>query len=474
MPDSILTLGLVTAIVALASLVLSPRARTRETFYAGRDANGKAPGVIALTFSQVTTWIFARSIMNAAILGYAFGIAGALAYAAYYLSFLTGWWIISSLRFRHGFPSIQSFLHARFGVAGTSTYNFVVGVRLLSEVFANLLVIGLIFGDSGSTAYIAAMLMVGLATLGYSLVGGLNASVRTDGFQMGLFLAVLSLLMMTALSSGSFDLQAIGSSAPDETNPGWVLLAVALLQVWSYPMHDPVMMDRGFIADRRTTRASFYHAAWISVLCIVAFGLLGVWAGLQKIEGETFLPALGRLIGEWPILLFNIALVVSCMSTLDSTFSSAAKLSIIDMRAGSPTLTNGRIAMALFFLGGLVMVFLGSKDLFAAVAVSGSASMFLAPVIFFSLWGERTNIPVWSYLTSFFAAMATAAIYFTDSSGYTNFVTQMTGYTHKYTILLILTMTSLAIGFGAFALGLMTGRSPGDLGRGKENFAPVS
>jgi hypothetical protein len=29
------------------------------------------------------------------------------------------------------------------------------------------------------------------------------------------------------------------SSSPEITSPGWVLLAVAFLQVWSYPLHDP-------------------------------------------------------------------------------------------------------------------------------------------------------------------------------------------------------------------------------------------
>ena len=56
------------------------------------------------------------------------------------------------------------------------------------------------------------------------------------------------------------------------------------------------------------------------------------------------------------------------------------------MRLGRETVGNGRIAMAAFMLGGLIFVFLGSKDLFSAVAVSGTASMFLAPVIFFSIW----------------------------------------------------------------------------------------
>ncbi|MDX2287743.1 MAG: hypothetical protein NW217_02835 [Hyphomicrobiaceae bacterium] len=457
MPNSLLTLALITALVAAISIWLSPRARTIGSFYGGQDADGGAPSVLALTFSQVTTWIFARSILNAAILGYFFGIAGALAYAAYYLSFFTGAWIIASLRFRHGFSSVQDFMDARFGLAGTASYNFVVGVRLLSEVFANLLVIGLIFGTDGSLAYTVSIVAVGLVTLGYSLVGGLNASIRTDVFQMALFLVATGLLMVVAVGTGSFDVARIVASSPDALSPGWVLLAVALLQVVSYPMHDPVMMDRGFIADKRTTMASFYHAGWLSFVCIMAFGLLGVWAGLNQLPGETFVPTLSRLIGEPAMLLFNAALVISCMSTLDSTFSSSAKLAVVDMRMGAPTVGNGRIAMAAFFIGGLAMVFLGSKDLFEAVAVSGTASMFLAPVILFSLWGGRTDVPVWSLLVAFLAAMAAAILYFTESSGYSNILGPLTGYSHKYTKLLVLSAGVLVVGCGAFALGIAAG-----------------
>lgn len=91
--------------------------------------------------SQVTTWIFARSLMNSAILGYYYGAAGTLAYAAYYLSFLTGGYIIGQLRIREA-TSAQDWLGALFGEGGTGTYNAVIALRLLSEVFANLLVVG--------------------------------------------------------------------------------------------------------------------------------------------------------------------------------------------------------------------------------------------------------------------------------------------------------------------------------------------
>ncbi|MHA1164412.1 MAG: sodium:proline symporter [Alphaproteobacteria bacterium] len=452
------TLVAVTVLMAVASLALSPRVSTLGSFYKGHAISGDAPGVLSLSLSLVTTWIFARSIMNAAILGYFYGIAGALAYATYYLSFLTGAWIIASLRWRHGFDSIQGFLADRFGVAGPVSYSFVTGLRLLSEVFANLLVIGIIFGQAGSTAYAVSIVAVGLVVLAYSALGGLHASIRTDVLQMVVFLIVLGVLMIFALDRGSFDFAAIASSSPDSTGPGWVLLAVAFLQVWSYPMHDPVMMDRGLISDKKSTMTSFYHAAWLSVLCIMAFGLLGTYAGLEKIAGESFVPTLMRLFGETPVMLFNIALIISCMSTLDSTLASAAKLSIVDMNMAKPTVFKGRVAMMLFLLGGLALVFLGSKDLFSAVAVSGTASMFLAPVAFFSLWGGRTDVPAWSYQLAFVTAITGAVIYFLEAGNYMMLMNHLTGLEHKYSKLLVISASVTVLGCLYFAAGILLER----------------
>jgi len=50
--------------VALASIILSPRAESEGAFYQGLGANGSQPGLLSLTFSQVTTWIFARSLIK--------------------------------------------------------------------------------------------------------------------------------------------------------------------------------------------------------------------------------------------------------------------------------------------------------------------------------------------------------------------------------------------------------------------------
>ncbi len=441
------------AVVAALSFLMSPKVQTVEGFFRGYDDAGTPPGLWTLVLSQVTTWIFARSLLNAAILGYYYGIAGAVAYAAYYLSFITGGMIVDRIRFEHGHASIQDFLRDNFGSFGSRSYNLLVAVRLLSEVFANLLVVGIIFGAAGSNAYTLGVVAVAGLTLGYSMIGGLRASLRTDVFQSLLVLAILAALAAITLGSEGFSFTAIATSSPDPQGPGWVLLAVALLQIWSYPVHDPVMMDRGFIADRETTRRSFGHAAWISIIAILAFGLVGVYAGLVRFEGEQMVTTLSRLLGNPTMMIFNLVLVLSAVSTLDSTFSSAAKLTVVDMGAMATTALNGRIAMAAFMAGGLVFLFLGSKDLFAAVAVSGTASMFLAPVVFFCVFGRR-RVATWAYVVAFAAAMIGGALYMLEAGGYISLIGPTFGVSHKYAKLLVICIGVLGIGFGSFAMGL--------------------
>lgn len=449
-----MTLYLILGVIAttLICFLLSPRVQTADGFFKGFSDTGAAPSLWTLILSQVTTWIFARSLMTAAILGFYYGIAGALAYAAYYISFFTGGKIIDHLRFKHGKTNIQSFMQSQFGSVGNHCYNLVIALRLLSEVFSNLLVIGLIFGLSGSLGNGLAMLGIASITFVYSMFGGLRASLRTDVFQAILVILALTMLLVLMLFHPEFSFQAAISSSPDITSPGWVLLLVAFLQVWSYPLHDPVMMDRGFLADRDTTRKSFNYAAIISILCIFIFAMLGVFAGLLKAGDENMIATLTRLFGEHCMLIFNMALIISAISTLDSTFSSASKLVAVDMGIIKPTPANGRWVMLAFLLGGGIFLLFDSKDLYAAVAVSGTVSMFLAPVIFFSIWGKR-NIATWSLIVSFSVAMFGGVLYLLESSAYVNWMEPLFGYSHKYSKLLIICIGILLIGCTAFLLG---------------------
>lgn len=443
--------GAFVAIIAL-SFFVAPRKAGIDGFFGGQ-INGVAPGLWTLVLSQVTTWIFARSLMNSAILGYYYGLPGTLAYAAYYLSFLTGGYIVGQLRLRDT-NSVQEWLGSLFGGTGTTTYNLVIALRLLSEVFANLLVVGLIFSavmPDVAGAGTAAIIVVALLGLAYSAWGGLSAALRTDVLQMVVFLIIFGAALLYLLVQPDFSWGAIVSSeGASGTAPGWILLAVAFLQVFSYPAHDPVMMDRGFIADRATTRLAFLHAFWLSTLCILGFGLFGIQAAILGASYE------GQLLGTWSTMfpgwvfvLLMVSLLVSALSTLDSALSSAARLMVEELGWAPRSLTGGRIVMVVFMVLGGVLTLWGNATLFDAVAVSGTASMFLTPVMV-AVFMLDLRVALWSYVTAFGAAILGAFLYFARSW---ESIAPWLPEGHKYEQLLWICIAVLFVGFLAVMSG---------------------
>ncbi|MEP3055019.1 sodium:proline symporter [Ascidiaceihabitans sp.] len=442
------------AALVVASVLAAPRRASVDGFFSGRGAQGQAPALWVLVLSQVTTWIFARSLMNAAILGYYYGSAGTLAYAAYYGSFLSGGFIVARLR-EGGAMSVQDWLQARFGALGTTCYNVVIGLRLLSEVFANLLVVGLIasavLGGSGTLAVV----IVAILGLGYSAWGGLSAALRTDVVQMLLFLVAFGAAFLSLILSPGFDAVAV-VTAPGASGPynGWILLVVAGLQVFSYPAHDPVMMDRGFIADRDTTKRSFVHAFWLSTLCILAFGAFGIQASLVGAEYQNeLIGTWAQMFPPWVFALLMVSLIVSALSTLDSALASSARLVVEELKLAPRSLMGGRVVMVVFMALGAALTLWGNKTLFDAVAVSGTASMFLTPVLVVGLVLGR-KIALWSYLVAFGAAILGALAYFGRS--WPSFAAVLPE-GHKYEQLLVICVLVLATGFVAVLAGARKG-----------------
>lgn len=447
------TIVAIFAALLLATLAAAPRRVTLEGFFAGRGRYDAAPGLLTLVLSQVTTWIFARSLMNAAILGYFYGLPGTLAYAAYYGSFLTGGFVVARLR-AGGASSVQDWLRAQFGAVGTLCYNLVIALRLLSEVFANLIVVGLIFSailPEAGYANALSISVVAVVGLAYSAWGGLSAALRTDVLQMSVFLVVFTVAFVAMVLSPEFSLSAIlTAEGTSGSYNGWVLMLVAALQVFSYPVHDPVMMDRGFIADERTTQRSFVHAFWLSSLCIIAFGFFGIQASLVGAEYE------GQLIGTWagmfPTWVFAalmISLLISALSTLDSALSSAARLCVEELRIAPRSLLGGRVIMVVFMILGAALTLWGNATLFDAVAVSGTASMFLTPVLIVGLVMGR-SIALWSYCLAFGAAMLGAMLYFARGAEWAAMILPQG---HKYEQLLAICVVVLVVGFAAALLG---------------------
>lgn len=385
--------------------VVSPFSKTPAEFFKASSKSGKAPGVFVLTSSLVIAWIFAKSITNAANLGLSYGIIGGLSYAGYYFSFLVGGIVIYKLRTKGGFKSIHHFLNDKYGRGAVQLFSLLIGIRLYNEVWSNTMVIGSYFGESGTTSYYTAIIVFTLLTLAYTLKGGMRSSLITDAIQMVFFGVLLFILLGFILPKSNHTPIDYFNTGTWTMAGGLSLLFTVVIQIFSYPFHDPVLTDRGFISDPKTTLKSYVWATVIGFICILLFSFIGIFAGFENLQGQATVEV-SKILGVGVMLMMNLIMITSAASTMDSTFSSFSKLVAIDLgKVKIQEVKRGRIFMALIAILGTVPVFFDASIL-SATTISGTMVIGLAPVFIF--WWMK--MPKISFQLSVWCGVATGIV----------------------------------------------------------------
>ena len=469
---------------------MSPVARTAAEFFGGARRDQR-PGLVALISSLVISWLFAKSITNAANLGLAFGLVGGVAYAAYYLSFAVAGKVIHGMRTRGGYQSIHHFLSSRFGRGAMVIFSVLICFRLFNEVWSNTMVIGSYFGAAGELSDYAAIVVFTVLTLAYSLKGGMSSSILTDVIQMVLFGVLITFILARILPETDYQVAPFLTSGTWSWAMGGNLLLVAILQSFSYPFHDPVLTDRGFLSDPRTTLRAFLWATPIGFVCILLFSVVGMYGGMVGLEGQAPVEV-AKYLGGPLLLVMNFIMITSAASTLDSTFTSFAKLAVVDWQhfthpmnflrlrqqkdtsdekmrhsaakmsrssdasfgltqsdAGSSdvsvsSVNNGRLAMIALTILGTIPVFLG-PEILSATTVSGAMVMGLGPV--FCLWWVKAP-PLSFYLSVGFGMLCGILLvlgWWPESWWFT---------TGKYADLLSVTLVEFVGCLGLYYLGI--------------------
>jgi Na+/proline symporter len=382
--------------------VLSPQARTVSSFFGGTDENGKPATEWALMCSIFISWIFAKSVTNAANLGASFGVVGGLAYATYWLSIPVAGIVIYWLRTRHGATSLVAFLISKYGKLAALAFTLAILIRLYNEVWSNTAVVGAYYGNPGEFAFIAAALLFTAVTLLYSVKGGLRSSIVTDVIQAVLFVVAMSIVLFVILPKHG--LGALLSTGEFRLATGLDLVLVSLLQVLSYPFHDPVLTDRGFITDEKKMLRAMIVAGVLGFVSIFAFSLVGVHARIEGLPAGDNMPgAVALAFGVMPYLLMTIVMIMAAGSTLDSTFASVAKSVgreiplLAGRRPGTRSILIGMWTMvAIAAFGNIPMI--AGTDILKATTISGTMVMGLAPVFLLS---PLVRYSPWSFHLAF-------------------------------------------------------------------------
>jgi SSS family solute:Na+ symporter len=394
--------------------LIVPRSKDDAGFFLGQDEQGRPASEWALMMSIFISWIFAKSVTNAANLGATYGVVGGLAYATYWLSIPLAGLVIYRLRTRQGATGLVSFLIGKYGRGAALAFSLAILIRLFNEVWSNTAVVGGYYGASGSAGFIGSALLFTAAVLFYSLKGGLRSSIFSDVIQAVVFMLFLGVVLAYVLPAHSpRELLSQGSFALDS---GGDLLLVALLQTLSYPFHDPILTDRGFITREKSMLRAFIVAGVLGFVAIFAFSLVGVHArlvGLVGLAGSGNVPAeVARSLGVAGFFAMIVVMVSSAGSTLDSTFTSLSKLVARDLpvlagRLPSPkAMTVGALTMVGFALLGNLPMMAGT-DILKATTISGTMVIGLAPIFLFS---GRVGHSPWSFHLAFWPGIALGAL----------------------------------------------------------------
>jgi Na+/proline symporter len=278
----------------------------------------------------------------------------------------------------------------KYGPVCAKLFLITVGFRLLNEVWSNTKVMSLYFGPEGSGSYWTAAISITLFTLSYAWSGGMRASLLTDRLQT--FMAFVLLGIVLAILLPGLEIKGVVPVDAATQSAGLTFCGLAAIQILSYPFHDPVLTDRGFLSPPRDMLKSFILAGIMSGGFIFLFSVIGLYGrsfGLLANPSVSVPASFGLVM----MLLFNGIMLLSGGSTIDSTFTSVSKLTALDWKPnmrGAGRLTTGRIAILIVAVVGnlpLLTIYAGDKvgpAIIAATTISGTMVMGLAPIFLLS------------------------------------------------------------------------------------------
>ena len=335
---------------------------SKKDYFVTRD--GVSPGALAV--SILATQCSTNSILGAPAF-VAFAAGGGLIWLQYELALpiamLISAVIFMPIIFNLKIISVYEYLDFRFGL---KTKLLLSGFFLLSRTASTAV---LIFGVASVIQLITglnffwAVMLFGLVTVIYDLLGGIKAVIYSDIAQMTILCAVLgiSLCLLTATSGGIAEMFASVSQdrveAINFSNHGlgdgedfafWPMFFGGIFLYVSYYMCDQSQVQRGLCARSQSDAQKIlilngvFRFPFVLLYCLIGVGLANYAA-----ENALFLEQLsvnGKnpnfnlavpvfFLNELPMGMLGlslVALLAAAMSSLDSVINSLSAVSMED------------------------------------------------------------------------------------------------------------------------------------------------
>lgn len=331
----------------LLGYVLSKRVSTAEDFYLGR----RTTPWWAIGISVIATYVSALSFLG----GPAWAYKESLAVVAIHLNYPIVIFFVVTLFlpffFNSGVASIYDYMERRFGPTSRVVISgvFLVSQALTSAaiLYATSLVIEFITGIDVK----AAIVIVTIIALIYTMMGGITAVIWTDVIQAGVlfvgaFIIFFALIeqMPAPIADVLANLKAEGKTNPLEWSFDLSLeatvwsgvIAMSIFHITVYGANQ-MMVQRTLAAKNiGDAKKSFLLMGFVAFFIYFLFFLLGVlfygYYGGQEFDNDNTIILQFAADYGLPGLMGIIAaaIVAASMSSLDSSFNSLATISTVD------------------------------------------------------------------------------------------------------------------------------------------------
>ena len=330
--------GVPAAVVILVTLavfiVVGVRASRRNTdvedYVVARNSQPASTLGLSFLAAGMGAWVLfappevGASVGMVGVTGYAVGAA--VPFAVYGL---LGSRIRSVLPAGHSLPE---FLRLRFGRPFSAYVGVISVLYMLFFVMAELTAIGAVVSILTGASATLVIVAVTVATLAYTTLGGLRASLVTDRFQAWLILALLAAAASVILGVGLVEAPDWAEPRPPAGAPPGAALQVAftlVIAVTAANMFHQGYWQRVWAArSDRALRIGALVGSVATVPVVALLGYLGYVAATRGLElGSPPAPFFANLGGapEWvviPVLVLALALVASSVDTLQTGLAS--------------------------------------------------------------------------------------------------------------------------------------------------------
>ncbi len=417
------------AVMSAAGVVYArTRRHTIEDFISARGSTGGLAAMATTAASVMGVWILfapaetGADVGLAAVIGY--GVGQAAPIAAF---------IVLGPRMRKLAPnghSLSEFALQRYGAPMFRLTLCVVLLYMFLLLAAEMGAIARAVDLVADVPLQLTLVLVGAATLGYTVYGGLRASIFTDKIQFAAIIPLILILLVAALVdlggwSLAFDrVRDVDPDLLDLGNAGGIEFGITLIiAILAADIFNQGFWQRVYAAKTDgDVRRGFLAAGALMIPVIVGVGLFGVWAaGLGVVDDDRpaaialFTLAMDVLPG-WALVALTALALMLVMSSMDTLLNGMASVFATDLsrlRPGVGMLASTRLITGLIIVPAAIVGFLFDSVLYLFFIADLACAGAVVPV-FSGMWSRRLSSR--GAMTASFSGIAAGALFFPTRS----------------------------------------------------------